>query len=102
MLKKVLVVAGLIASLLATNAWAENVHHCIQLDGQYLVNTCGTTIEAAWCANQGCDFGRGGSWTLQPGQRMPHSLPSGSFVRFDACRGASSIKSFSTSGVTCR
>jgi hypothetical protein len=95
MLKKILLVAGMTAGLLATNAWAGNANYCVKVEGEYIVNTCGETIEAAWCGGVGCDLSRGGSWTVQPRQKMPHSLPKGSFVNYGACSGANSIKKFS-------
>lgn len=101
MLKKILLTTGLAASLFATNSWARDAFTCVRVEGDYIVNTCSETIEAAWCEGVACDLSRGGSWTIQPGQRMPHSLPRGSHVTYQACTGANSIKSFSPY-FTCR
>lgn len=100
MLKKIVMTAGLIAGLVANSAWAGNATQCVRLDGQVLVNTCNETIEAAWCVGNGCQFNHGSSWTIQPGQRMPHS-GGNNYIRWDACRGANSIKDFHSNGVSC-
>lgn len=105
MQRKTLVVAGLMASLMATGAWAS-ADYCLHVvsannvSGRALKNTCNETVEATWCYGSGCRYNN--SWTVHPGQEMPLESASSTdaYVRYDACRGANSIKS--TNPFSCR
>lgn len=64
MLKKIILVAGLVAGLMASSAWAGNAYGCLQTEGDYLVNKCNDSIEVAWCEGDECNLTRSASWTL--------------------------------------
>lgn len=95
MLKKTLVVAGLVASLMASSAWAGSAYMCVQVHDSYIYNSCPFTIEVAWCGGIGCSLSNGASWTLQANGQIPHNIPPGSPIKHDACTDANSIRSFS-------
>lgn len=101
MLKKSVVLAGLVASLLATSAWAGDAKYCLRLTSpsgwggkQALENTCSYDIEAAWCISRmggGICSRLDNSWTIHPGVEMPLDAKQGDTVVFDGCKGANTI-----------
>jgi hypothetical protein len=101
MLKKVIVVAGLAASLMANTAWAFNAKYCLRVTSPSgwggklaLENTCRTDIEAAWCISRvGSSMCSrlDNSWTIHPGVEMPLDAKQGDTVIFDGCEGANTI-----------
>lgn len=106
MMKKILVVAGLIAGMMAANAWAGSATTCLQLvsvvntSGRALKNNCSEAVEAAWCFGYDCKYNN--SATIRPRQEFPLESNAGGLVSYDACSGANSIKSFNGSRITCR
>ena len=103
MLKKSVAVIGLVASLMATAAFAFDATHCVRKEGNYLVNACGQDVEAAWCYGASCGLNQDGNqWTIRNGAKMPlDATKSSGYTKFAACTGANSIKKTNNSTVDC-
>ena len=103
MLKKIVMVAGLTAGLMANAAWAGNVGGCLLVVSAYntngvaLTNYCNYDIEAAWCVGTNCSK-LNNTWTIHPDQKLPIDSHLGDVVHYDGCKGANSIKKYTYSG----
>ncbi|MBI5918247.1 MAG: hypothetical protein HY849_02575 [Nitrosomonadales bacterium] len=98
-MKKLMILLAL--GLMAQGAWAGNASYCVQLthpnniSGNALKNICNEDIEVSW--------GKGGgkldsTWTIHPGVEHPIDARPGEYIRWDACRGANSIKGWTNYG----
>ncbi len=106
MLKKTLVVAGLVAGLMASSAWAGNATYCLMIthpnniSGNALKNVCNEDVEASWTTGSGK---LDSTWTIHPGVEHPIDARAGDYIRYDGCKGANSITGWTNHGtVECR
>ncbi len=99
MLKKTVVLAGLVASLMASSAWAAgNVPGCLHVTTpsdwggkKALENICNYDIEVHWCIGRGqmC-YDYDNTWTIHANAKFPIDAKDGDHVMFDGCKGANS------------
>ncbi len=78
-------------------AQSSEASHCIQISGPNLYNSCGYTIEVAWCvdgysdAGYSCNGGYRGMHTFGPYTTYAH-FAGDNYVRWVACTGANTLR----------